>query len=101
MAGAKRSPAAPEVPTIAESGLPGYEISSWFGLVAPAATPPAVISRLHGDLARALQSAELRERLAPSGYEVISNTPDAFARHMRAQTERLGRVIREAGIKPE
>ena len=101
MAGARRSPAAPEVPTIAESGLPGYEISSWFGVVAPAATPPAVITRLHGNMARALQSADLRERLAPSGFEVISNTPDQFARHMRAQTQRLARIIREAGIKPE
>jgi tripartite-type tricarboxylate transporter receptor subunit TctC len=101
MAGAKRSPAAPEVPTIAESGLPGYEISSWFGAVAPAATPPAVIGRLHSDLGRALQSADLRERLAPAGFEIIANTPEQFSRHMRAQSKRLAGIIREAGIRPE
>lgn len=101
MAGAKRSPAAPEVPTIAEAGLPGYEISSWFGAVAPAATPPGVVAKLHGDFARALQSTDLRDRLAPSGFEIIANTPDQFSRHMRAQSKRLAQVIREAGIKPE
>ena len=101
MAGAKRSPAAPEVPTIAESGLPGYEISSWFGAVAPAATPAAVIGKLHSDLGRALQSSDLRERLAPSGFEIIANTPEEFSRHMRAQSKRLARIIREAGIRPE
>jgi tripartite-type tricarboxylate transporter receptor subunit TctC len=101
MAGARRSPVAPELPTIAEAGLPGYEISSWFGAVAPAATPVAVIAKLHGDFARALQSTDLRDRLAPSGFEVIANTPDEFSRHMRAQSKRLAQVIREAGIKPE
>jgi tripartite-type tricarboxylate transporter receptor subunit TctC len=101
MAGAKRSPAAPEVPTIAESGLPGFEISSWFGAVVPAATPPRVVARLHGDFARALLSPDLRERLAPGGYEVIANSPDEFSRHMRAQSSRLARLIKEAGIKPE
>jgi tripartite-type tricarboxylate transporter receptor subunit TctC len=101
MAGSKRSPVAPELPTIAEAGLPGYEISSWFGTVAPAATPGRLIARLNGDLVRALQSPDLRQRLAPFGYEIIANTPDQFARHMRAQSERLAGVIRETGIKPE
>jgi tripartite-type tricarboxylate transporter receptor subunit TctC len=101
MAGAKRSPAAPEVPTISEAGLPGFEISSWFGAVVPAATPTGVVAKLHGDFARALLSPDLRERLAPGGYEVIANTPAEFSRHMRAQSKRLAQVIREAGIKPE
>jgi tripartite-type tricarboxylate transporter receptor subunit TctC len=101
MAGARRSPAAPEVPTVAESGLPGYEISSWFGAVVPAATPRGVVAKLHGDFSRALQSTDLRERLAPGGYEVIANTPDQFSRHMRAQSKRLAQIIRETGIKPE
>jgi tripartite-type tricarboxylate transporter receptor subunit TctC len=101
MAGARRSPAAPEVPTVAESGLPGFEISSWFGAVVPAATPPRVVGKLHGDFARALLSPDLRERLAPGGYEVIANSPDQFSRHMRAQSSRLARLIRETGIKPE
>lgn len=101
MAGARRSPAAPEVPTIAESGLQGFDISSWFGVVVPAGTSPGVVAKLHGDFTRALQSSDLRERLAPSGYEVIANTPDEFSRHMRTQSKRLAQVIREAGIKPE
>jgi tripartite-type tricarboxylate transporter receptor subunit TctC len=100
MASGKRSPLAPELPTIAEAGLPGYEISSWFGAVVPAGTPTPVIGKLHADFVRALQSADLRERLAPSGYEVIANTPQQFSAHMQAQTKRLARLIRDLGIKP-
>jgi tripartite-type tricarboxylate transporter receptor subunit TctC len=101
MAGAKRSAAAPELPTIAEAGLPGFEISSWFGAVVPAATPSSVVAKLHADFARALLSTDLRERLAPGGYEIIANSPDQFSRHMRAQSRRLARLIQETGIKPE
>jgi tripartite-type tricarboxylate transporter receptor subunit TctC len=100
MASGKRSPLAPELPTIAEAGLPGYEISSWFGAVVPAGTPAPVIGKLHADFVRALQSADLRERLAPGGYEVIANTPQQFSAHMRAQTKRMARLIRDLGIKP-
>jgi tripartite-type tricarboxylate transporter receptor subunit TctC len=101
MASARRSPLAPELPTIAEAGLPGYEISSWFGAVVPAATPAPVIAKLHADFVRALRSPDLRERLAPGGYEVIANTPREFSAHMRAQTKRLADIIRVAGIKAE
>lgn len=101
MASGKRSPLAPALPTIAEAGLPGYEISSWFGAVVPAGTPASVIGKLHADFVRALQSADLRERLAPSGYEVIANTPQQFSRHMQAQTKRLARLIKDSGIKPD
>ncbi len=101
MASAKRSPLAPELPTIAEAGVPGYEISSWFGAVVPAATAAPVIAKLHADFIRALRSPDLRERLAPAGYEIIANTPQQFSAHMLAQTKRLASVIREAGIRPE
>jgi tripartite-type tricarboxylate transporter receptor subunit TctC len=101
MAGAKRSPVAPELPTIAEAGLPGYAISSWFGAVVPAATPDPVIAKLHAEFVRALSSPDLRERLAPGGYEVIANTPREFSAHMLAQAKRLGEIIRVAGIKPD
>ena len=94
-------PLAPELPTIAEAGLPGYAISSWFGAVVPAATPDPVIAKLHADFVRALNSPDLRERLAPGGYEVIANTPREFSAHMLAQTKRLGEIIRVAGIKPD
>ena len=101
MASGKRSPLAPELPTIAEAGVPGYEISSWFGAVVPAGTPAPVIGKLHADFVRALHSADLRERLAPGGYEVIANTPQQFSGHMQAQTKKLMRLIRDSGIKPE
>jgi len=101
VAGSKRSPAAPELPTIAEAGLPGYEISSWFGAVVPKATPPSVVAKLNADLVRALHSPDLRDRLAPSGYELIANTPRQFSAHMQAQSTRLGGLIRDAGIKAE
>jgi tripartite-type tricarboxylate transporter receptor subunit TctC len=101
MASRKRSPLAPELPTIAEAALPGYEISSWFGAVVPAATPEPVVAKLHAEFVRALQSADLRERLAPGGYEVIANTPPQFSAHMRAQSARLAALIRDIGIKPE
>lgn len=101
MASGKRSPLAPELPTIAEAALPGYEISSWFGAVVPAATPAPVVAKLHAEFVRALQSADLRERLAPGGYEVIANTPPQFSAHMRAQSARLAALIRDAGIKAE
>jgi tripartite-type tricarboxylate transporter receptor subunit TctC len=101
MASGKRSPLAPELPTIAEAGLPGYEISSWFGAVVPVGTPAPVIGKLHADFVRALQSADLRERLAPIGYEVIANTPQQFSGHMQTQTRKLARLIKESGIRPD
>lgn len=101
IAGSRRSPLAPELPTIAESGLPGYEISSWFGAVAPAKTRAPVIAKLHGEFVRALHAPEVRERLAPAGYEIIANTPEQFASHMRAQMKRLARLIRETGARPD
>ncbi|HEY7744085.1 MAG TPA: tripartite tricarboxylate transporter substrate binding protein [Burkholderiales bacterium] len=101
MASGKRSTLAPELPTIAEAALPGYEISSWFGAVVPSATPAPVVAKLHADFIRALNSPDLRERLAPGGYEVIANTPQQFSAHMAAQSKRLAGIIREAGIKVE
>jgi len=100
MASGKRSPLAPELPTIAEAGLPGYEISSWFGAVVPAATPIPVIAKLHADFVRSLNSADLRERLAPGGYEIIGNTPQQFSAHMQAQSRRLAGLIKDAKLSP-
>jgi tripartite-type tricarboxylate transporter receptor subunit TctC len=99
--GAKRSPLAPELPTVAESGLPGYEMSGWFGTVAPAGTPPAVIARLNREYVRALHTPEVRTRLEGYGLDIVGNTPEEFARRMREDAERLSRVIRESGAKQE
>jgi len=101
VAGARRSPLAPELPTIAESGLPGYEMSGWFGTVAPAGTPAAVIAVLNREYVRALHVPEVRERLEGYGFEVVGNTPEEFASRMRSESQRLARVIRESGAKPE
>ena len=98
---AARSAAAPDVPTLAESGLAGYEISSWFGLFAPAATPPAVIDRLYRESAKALQSAEVRERFAQEGAEPVGNSPAEFAAYVRSEYARYGRIVKGIGIKAE
>ena len=101
VAGARRSPLAPELPTIAESGLPGYDMSGWFGTVAPAGTPAPVIAKLNGEYLRALNASEIRQRLEGYGFEVVGNTPEEFASRMRSESQRLARVIEESGAKPE
>jgi len=101
VAGAKRSPLAPELPTIAESGLPGYEMGGWFGTVAPTGTPAPVIAKLNSEYVRALRAPEVRERLEGFGFEVVGSTPSEFASRMRSESQRVARVIRESGAKPD
>jgi len=101
VAGARRSALAPELPTIAESGLPGYQMSGWFGTVAPAGTPEPVIARLNAEYLRALNAAEMRERLEGFGFEVVGNTPGEFASRLRSESQRMERVIRESGATPD
>ena len=98
---AKRSSFAPEYPTVAESGFPGYEIDLWFGLMAPGRTPQPVQARLNAEVNKALQAPELREKLAAQFYEPLGGTPERFAAAIRVDMERYGKAIREAGIKPE
>ena len=98
---AKRAQALPDVPSIAESGLPGYEATQWFGLLAPAGTPRAVIDRLYQESSRALRTDELRERLTAEGLEVVAGTPEEFAAYIRAETAKWAQVIKAAGIKPQ
>ena len=99
--GAERSPAAPEIPTVAESGLPGFAVIDWQGLLAPAKTPAAVINRLNQESARILNEREVKERLSAAGLQVVTNTPAQFADFIRAEIEKWGKVIRAAGIKSE
>ncbi|QPF75124.1 tripartite tricarboxylate transporter substrate binding protein [Roseateles sp. DAIF2] len=99
--GKTRSALAPELPTVSESGLPGYESVTWFGVYAPKGLPPAVVARLNGELNTALQSAEVRERLAKLGAEAASGTPAQFAALVKADGERWGRLIRERKITLE
>jgi tripartite-type tricarboxylate transporter receptor subunit TctC len=98
---AKRTPMLPEVPTIAEAGVPGYEASNWFGILVPAGTPPPIIDRLHQEITRALRLPELRARIAAEGADVIGSTPDELAGYMKSETEKWARVVKAAGIKPE
>jgi tripartite-type tricarboxylate transporter receptor subunit TctC len=97
---AKPSPALPGVPTIAQAaGLPQYEASSWFGMLAPAGTPPDVIHRIQHEVARALGAPAVRERLQAQGAEPIGNTPEQFAALIRAETAKWARVVKDSGAK--
>jgi tripartite-type tricarboxylate transporter receptor subunit TctC len=98
---AARSRFAPDYPTVAESGFPGYEIDLWFGLMAPSRTPPAVLARLNAELNKVLQAPEMRERLASQSYEPLGGTPERFAAAIRADMERYSKAIKDAGIRPE
>jgi tripartite-type tricarboxylate transporter receptor subunit TctC len=97
--GAKRSQFLPELPTIAEAALPGYETGIWFGIVAPAGTPPEVISRLNAELVKAAASTEFRERLTGHGFEVVSSTPEQMADSVRSEMAKWGKVVKALGMR--
>ncbi len=98
---AARSAVAPEIPTVAESGLPGFESVQWYGMLAPAKTPKEIITRLHLEVTRILQQPETRERFAGDGADPVGNTPDEFARFIQSELVKWAKVARAAGIKPE
>ena len=91
----------PDVPTAAEAGVPNYEASSWFGIAAPAGTPPAIVARLHKAIADAVRTPAMKERFAKSGAQLIGDTPEHFAAQIRAEYKRWGEIIRAANIKAE
>ena len=88
---------APEMPTLAETGVPGYEASGWFAILAPAGTPPAIIQRLNAELTAVLRSADVRERFSAAGLEPLPSTPDELAQLMKAETQKWAKVIKESG----
>ncbi|MEO8302998.1 MAG: tripartite tricarboxylate transporter substrate binding protein [Betaproteobacteria bacterium] len=98
---AKRSVAAPDVPTIAESGIPDYVVDSWYGALAPAKTPPAVITRLNAAFAKVLENPQVKERLLAQGAEAAPSTPAEFDRIIKDELHKWEYVIRAANIKPE
>ena len=97
----RRLASLPDIPTVAESGLPGYEYSAWMGISAPAKTPTPVIARLNSEIVKILRTSEAREWLAAQGAEPGGDSPEAFAAFIKAELARWGPIIREAGIKPE
>ncbi len=99
--GAKRSDALPEVPTFQESGLAGFDVSSWTGIFAPAKTPPAVIAKLQRELSVVLQSPFVKERYATLGIEPVGNSPEEFGAQVKADLARWEKVVRSAGVKVE
>jgi tripartite-type tricarboxylate transporter receptor subunit TctC len=98
--GTRRLEAAPEVPTFAESGLPGFEAASWQGLMVPAGTPRAIVARLHREVVRILQMPEIRDPIVENGSEIGGNTPEEFAAFIRADRERWKKALADARIEP-
>jgi tripartite-type tricarboxylate transporter receptor subunit TctC len=97
----KRSAALPDVPTVAEAGLPGYDSTQWYGVLAPAGTQREIVARLHGAIARALRDEEVGRRLAADGAEPVGSSPEEFAAFIKSETEKWAKVARAAGIKAE
>jgi tripartite-type tricarboxylate transporter receptor subunit TctC len=97
----RRSPAAPELPTAMEAGLPGFVLSGWYGLLAPARTGAGPIDRLNSELRTALAQADVRQRLQEFGADVVASTPAEFGAYLRAEVAKWGRIVREARIRPE
>jgi tripartite-type tricarboxylate transporter receptor subunit TctC len=98
---ARRSPLAPELPTIAEAGVPGYEVIGWNGVFVPKGTPPAVIAKLQGEVAKVLRAPEVRQRLETLGAEPVGSAPEEFGKFFREDMARWGKIIKEKGIRSE
>jgi tripartite-type tricarboxylate transporter receptor subunit TctC len=96
---ARRTPALPQVPTISEAGLPGYESTQWFGILAPAGTPRPIIDRLNQEIGKIMQS--LKDRLTSDGMDVVTGTPEQFGAHIKAETEKWGKLVKAMGLKLE
>ncbi len=99
--GAKRAAVLPDQPTVAEAGVPGYEASQWYGVLAPAQTPKEIVARLHAEIVRILQAPDMRQKLAADGTDPVGSSPDEFARYIKSELTKWGKVARDAGITPE
>jgi tripartite-type tricarboxylate transporter receptor subunit TctC len=96
-----RSSAAPEIPTISESGVPGYEANAWFGVFAPAGTPPEIVGRLNGEIVKILRQPQVRDKLLSVGGEPVGSTPEEFGRFFKGEVEKWAKVIRAANLQIE
>ena len=99
--GAKRTPVAPDIPTIAEAGVPGYEVTTFYGVSVPAKTPRPIIDRLHGEIVKALASPEVKEKLVGLGADPVGNTPEQYTAFMQSEIAKWDKVIKAAGIRGE
>lgn len=99
VAGSKRSASLPDLPTVAEAGLPGYDVAVWFGLFVPAGTPQPIVARLHKEIAAALASPEIKTRMDGFGAEIIGAGPEAFSAHLRAEIPKWASIIKAANVK--
>ncbi|MDH5535170.1 MAG: tripartite tricarboxylate transporter substrate-binding protein, partial [Betaproteobacteria bacterium] len=99
--GPRRSSAAPDIPTVAEAGVPGYEVTSWYGLSAPAKTPRPILDRLSSEAVKAINSPDLRERLQGLGADPVGNSPEQYAAFIHAEIDKWAKVIKAAGIKSQ
>jgi tripartite-type tricarboxylate transporter receptor subunit TctC len=97
----KRSPAAPDLPTMQEAGVPGYEVAGWYGVLAPAKTPQPLIDKLNVEIVRALKSPDIQSKLAADGSEAVGSTPAEFGAHIKAEIAKWAKVTKEANIKAE
>jgi len=97
----KRSSVVPELPTIDESGYPGFEATLWLGLLAPARMPAMIVGKVHLETVKVLGQANVRAKLADLGFEIIGNSPDEFATVIKSETPKWAKLIKESGIKPD
>jgi tripartite-type tricarboxylate transporter receptor subunit TctC len=96
---AKRSSVAPDVPTLAESGLPGFEVGSWQGVFAPAGTPPVIVKRLNAEIVKILGTPEVREKLGALGAEIVADSPEEFAALVKSEVVRWSDVVKKSGAR--
>lgn len=99
--GANRSTIAPDFPTVAESGLIGYEVVTWFGVLAPAATPEDIVTRLNHEIVRLLGLAGVKEQIAKQGFEIVGNSPEQFAVFLREENAKWARIVKESGARAD
>jgi tripartite-type tricarboxylate transporter receptor subunit TctC len=99
--GAQRSPAVPDIPTIAESGFPKFEATAWYGVLVPARTPKAIVTRLHDEIVRALKMPDVKERLESVGFEIVGSTPEAFGAYIKSEIVKWAPVVKASGAKAD
>jgi len=97
----RRSHMAPDVPTVAEAGLPGYEASPWYGLMVPAKTPPEIVSRLHAESVKVLDRPDVKERFGATDFQIVGAGPEQFGAHIRSEIAKWGKIVKATGLRPE